>query len=300
MKFYYAHYLCYLCRTIRNNAFMKKLMILAAVLMTVAACGGRQKATSEEAEGFPIINQGGKIAIVAHRGFWNCDEAGYSENSIAALKASQDYGFWGCEVDVHLTRDGVVLVNHNNDIAGKTIYEYDLADFAEDLLPNGEQRPTFDQFLDQAEKCDKTKLIIEIKAQQDEEHNALLTDKVFNILKAHDLFTPERVAFISFRMDVCEKIAAEAPQFINQYLTGNATPDSLSTKGINGLDYHYTTFAANQEWVEQARELGMSSNAWTVDNAENIQEMIDLDVDAITTNQPLLVRELLGEREYKN
>lgn len=278
---------------------MKKIFYLTIALLSIISCGGRQNGT-EDNQGFPAINQEGRIAIVAHRGFWNCEEAGYSENSIAALKCAQEQGFWGCEVDVHLTADGEILVNHDNDIAGKAIREHNLADFDADLLPNGEKRPTFDEYLTQAEKCDKTKLIIEIKAQQDEEHNSELTDKVIAALKAHDLYTPERVAFISFRMDVCEKLAEEAPEFINQYLTGSATPDSLATMGINGLDYHYTVFSAKNEWVENARELGMSSNAWTVDNADNIEEMIGLGVDAITTNQPLLVRELLGEKEYKN
>ena len=26
-----------------------------------------------------------KIAVTAHRGFWNCEEAGYAENSIKSL-----------------------------------------------------------------------------------------------------------------------------------------------------------------------------------------------------------------------
>ena len=43
----------------------------------------------------------------------------------------------------------------------------------------------------------------------------------------------------------------------------------------------------------------MSVNAWTVDDKANIQKMIDLGVDQITTNEPLVVRELLGKKEFK-
>ena len=32
------------------------------------------------------------IAVVAHRGFWNCEEAGFARNSIAALKCARDFG----------------------------------------------------------------------------------------------------------------------------------------------------------------------------------------------------------------
>ena len=35
------------------------------------------------------------VGIVAHRGYWNCEAGGFARNSIAALKAAQDAGFWG-------------------------------------------------------------------------------------------------------------------------------------------------------------------------------------------------------------
>lgn len=46
-----------------------------------------------------------EIAIVAHRGFWNCDEAGMAKNSIASLAMAQKNGFWGSEFDVNMTAD---------------------------------------------------------------------------------------------------------------------------------------------------------------------------------------------------
>ena len=35
-----------------------------------------------------------EIAILAHRGFWNCDEAGMSKNSVAVLDQAQKNDFW--------------------------------------------------------------------------------------------------------------------------------------------------------------------------------------------------------------
>ena len=51
-----------------------------------------------------------KSGIVAHRGFWNCEEAGYAKNSVAALRCAQEAGFWGSEFDVNMTSDGVLIV----------------------------------------------------------------------------------------------------------------------------------------------------------------------------------------------
>lgn len=57
-----------------------------------------------------------KVGIVAHRGFWNCEEAGYAQNSVAALRQAQLAGFWGSEFDVQLTADTIVVSNHDKEI----------------------------------------------------------------------------------------------------------------------------------------------------------------------------------------
>ena len=43
----------------------------------------------------------------------------------------------------------------------------------------------------------------------------------------------------------------------------------------------------------------MSVNVWTIDDEEKISEMIGLGVDQITTNEPLLTRDLLQKLEKK-
>ena len=134
------------------------------------------------------------------------------------------------------------------------------------------------------------------------EQVALMVEKTIAQLKEHNLYTPERILFISFSKFICEKIAAEHPQFVNQFLSADPILDEdpaiYAAKGINGVDYHYKMFKAHPEWVRKAHSLGMSVNAWTVNKEEDIKKMIEVGVDAITTNEPLLVRDLLSI-EYK-
>ena len=261
-------------------------------------------ATKASTAAFPPVRQDGKIAIVAHRGFWKCEEGGMSENSIASLTAAQNAGLWGSECDVHITTDNVILVNHNNDINGKVIENHKYSDFAADLLPNGEKRPTLDEYLDQAAKCPATKLIIELKPHNAEAREDMLVAKVMELLKAKGMYDPSKVLFISFSRHICEIVAQEHPQFVNQFLSSNfvknESPIGYAKKGINGIDYHYKMFAINPDYIKSAHELGMSVNAWTVDKDADIKDMIKLGVDAITSNEPLLVRELLGDKEFKN
>ena len=65
---------------------------------------------------------------------------------------------------------------------------------------------------------------------------------------------------------------------------------------INGIDYNFSVFYEHPEWVKEAHDLGMTVNAWTVDDRKDIEAMRDLGVDQITTNNPALVREILWER----
>lgn len=281
---------------------LKTIVAAAAVALLATACGTANKPSTLPAYApqYPAKEQNGKIAVVAHRGFWNCDAAGKSENSIASLREAQKNGFWGSEFDVQLTSDDVLIVNHDNNIDGKRIWDNPYSAFAAHRLPNGEKVSTLDEYLTQGEKSKKTMLILEFKEQLNEERENLMVDKTFALLKAHNLYDPNRVAFISFSLNVCKKVAAEAPEFVNQYLNGDIAPGDLKDMKINGMDYAKKVIFAHPDYVELCKYHGMSSNAWTVNSEEEIQKMIDLGVNAITTNEPLLVRKMVGKnREFK-
>ena len=267
-------------------------VIAAAALLALAACAGGKS-------GFPKIDQNGKTAVVAHRGFWNCEAAGFAENSIASLKAAQDNGFWGSEFDVHITTDDVILVFHNDEIDGARIDTCEAAAFAEHRLANGEKVPTIDEYLTQGEKSDKTVLVIELKPEITIEREDALIDLSIESLKSHNLLGPSRVVFISFSKYICDRIAAEYPEFINQYLEGDFSPEELAEFGINGFDYNSKAVLKDSTIVDRAHALGMSTNVWTVNKPEKMRKFIDLGIDAITTNEPLVLRELLGEKEFK-
>ncbi len=265
---------------------MRRIIKLIAITLAIATT-------------FNVQAKGNKIAIAAHRGFWNCEDAGFAQNSIASLREAQRNGFWGSEIDVHLTKDDHIVVNHDQAINGVDIHSNPFSVVREQKLANGETIPTLDEYLIQTEKSKTTKLVLEIKMQGSKERDEQLTQMSIDALKAHGLYNPERVMFISFSIYACEYIAKNAPEFTNQYLSGNLSPKELKDKGINGLDYHYLVLFIHPKWVKQAHELGMSVNVWTVNKRRFIKKCIKLGVDCITTNDPLLTRELLGEREQK-
>ena len=44
--------------------------------------------------------------------------------------------------------------------------------------------------------------------------------------------------------------------------------------------------------MREAQDLGLKVNVWTVNNPEHISQMLDQKVDFITTDVPVLVREM--------
>ena len=198
-----------------------------------------------------------------------------------------------------LGNDIRALVNHNDNIQGVKIADNPLSVFKAMTHKNGEHPATLDEYLTQGEKCKTTVLVIELKPQKAQDREDLLWAKTVEALKAHNLYDPTRVAFISFSHHLCQKIAAEAPQFINQYLEGDIAPDVLAGEGINGIDYEQKVLIENPDYVQAAHDKGMTVNAWTVNRDHNMRSLIYLGIDALTTNEPLLARKVLGDREFK-
>lgn len=237
-----------------------------------------------------------KIAVVAHRGYWNCEEAGYARNSVAALRCACEAGFWGSEFDVNMTQDEQLLVHHDGKIDGKRFEDYPASEFAYYSLENDEPIPTLDDYLNVSEMYPKTKLVFELKKHSTPEIETRAVEISLEALNAHDLLKPERVMFISFSKHICEEFTQRCPGFTVQYLDTDITPAEVLEAGINGLDIHYNAvLAEDSEYYPFSREHDMSLNVWTVDDVEKMRALFEMGIDQLTTNEPMAARQLLQE-----
>lgn len=268
---------------------MKKIFTVAfATLAFVASACAAPKAERQ-------------VAIVAHRGFWNSAVGGGGTNSIASLKAAQEEGFWGSEFDVNMTKDRELVVFHDEQVAGMPFLTHNWEDFKDIRIENGEPIPTLDEYLTQAEKNKKTRLVFELKWHPDNVMEECV-DLCIEKLKAHGLFDPKQVIFISFSIRQCELFVEKCPGFTVQFLHYNMTPDEVFARGVNGEDMYFPKFREFPDWYKDCRKNGMSVNVWTVDNVKDMKDMVDLGVDYITTNNPEKCRTLLkkmGVKELK-
>ena len=266
---------------------LTNLLIVMTTIMTFGSLMAQEKNFS---------NKKG-VGIVAHRGFWNCDEGGYAKNSIASLKAAQDAGFWGSEFDVNMTADEKLIVFHDDKIDGKAIDKNNYETFKDVTLSNGEKMPTLDEYLTQGKKSKETVLVYELKKRSNTELENRFVDLTIESLKKHKLLKPSRVIFISFSKNICERLADKLPKsFTIQYLGSQYKPQEVLESGINGIDFNYKIFYLNPKWISKAKELGMSTNSWTVNKEKDITKIIDMGIDYITSDYPLLVRDILKSK----
>lgn len=234
--------------------------------------------------------------IIAHRGYWKTN--GSAQNSIAALMKADSIRAYGSEVDIWISADGVPVVNHDADVTlnGEKLIVQDTpyTTLRKVKLANGEPLPTVEEYLDAFTKCKHTKLIIEFKTHRSKESETMLAEKVINMVNERGL--QSKVEYISFGLHFVQEVKRLAPDAPVYYLNGDLSPKVLSTMKVSGPDYHYSIFYKHPEWVKESHELGQKVNVWTVNKPEDIQKMIDLKVDYITTDEPLLVRELLNKQ----
>ena len=105
---------------------------------------------------------------IAHRGLFDND-SGIPENSIPAFQRASEMGY-GIETDVQMTKDGVLVVFHDDTLKRMTGAEGKLVDYTFDelkglrLLNTDCQIPTFDEFLEAANGAN---LVVEIKTHSD-------------------------------------------------------------------------------------------------------------------------------------
>lgn len=240
--------------------------------------------------------------VIAHRGFWSAE--GSAQNSLKSLEMCHGIGIYGCEFDVNMTFDGVLVVCHGPQVSG--IPDIQKATYSEAMkvrLENGEKLPTLEEYLKAAKKgykvknasgksvLEKTHLIMEIKSGDSAMEDEVVM-KCAALIKNMKL--EERMTIISFSLDVCAKIAKLLPEVSVQYLMGDKSPQELKALGINGIDYHYSLLLLNEEMIREAHELGMEVNVWTVDKPDQIDALARLGVDYITTNEPLVAKEILS------
>ncbi|MDR0536121.1 MAG: hypothetical protein LBG65_07265 [Puniceicoccales bacterium] len=219
---------------------------------------------------------------MAHRGFWKT--AGSAQNSLSSLRNAQELGVYGSEFDVWLTKDDVLVVNHDAKIGKTIIEEATFAEMAAVLLSNGEKLPTLESYLKIGAKNKKTRLVFELKPHKSKERERRAAALSVALVEKHKL--SGQVEYISFSLHACKEFRRLVPSAQVYYLGGDLPPAEIKRHGLTGIDYKMGVLRKNPKWIDEARELGLKINVWTVNKPADMRYFIGCGVDFITTDEP--------------
>ena len=239
---------------------------------------------------------------VGHRGAM----ASAPQNTLAAFRKAIEFGADGVELDVHLSKDGVVVVIHDfyvdrttdgtGRVAQKTLAELKVLDAGEKFSPEfaGERIPTLTQVFEVLEG--KLLVNIELKAP-DHSRDTSLVAPVLEVVRKHGM--DRRVLFSSFNSHVLRAMKQLAPDIPIGLLYA---PDSPMVARRAWLDPFEPHEARNPHYsmltgpiVRWYHARGLRVNTWTVNEPDEMRRLIQTGVDAIITNKPDVLKDVMRE-----
>jgi len=217
--------------------------------------------------------------IVGHRGV-----AGYApENTLRSFEMAIEFGCDRAELDVHLSKDGEVIVIHDDDVARITggvgkVADMTLAKLKELRCPEYQEIPTLQEVIDLTKG--KISLQIELKAKG--------TPEAVNRLLLKNGIEGD-VVLISFDVELLREMKKLNPRLqvgflfdhIPETLWGLVSEIPLEFIGPRSI-------AVTKELVEEAHSRGLLVYAYHVDTKELGEKLITLGVDEIGTDFPKL------------
>lgn len=257
--------------------------------------------------GLLVLSSGaaaGRPAIVAHRGgalLW-------PENSLTAFRGAIGLGVDLVELDVHLSRDGEVVVVHDGTLERTTggrgpVRAHAWPELALLTVKGtaGEGLPRLGDVLALLRGAG-VGLLLEIKTGPDGERYPGIEERCLALVESAGL-TP-RTTVMAFEWAIVERLRRLAPAI---RLTGllsergaarmggvAAAAERARALGANDLGIERTLLGP--EAVAAARASGLSIGVWTVNDPDELGRALASGVDYVTTDRPDLALRLRGAR----
>jgi glycerophosphoryl diester phosphodiesterase len=243
--------------------------------------------------------------FAAHRG----GAALWPENSLLAFRNALALGADFLELDVHLSRDGEVMVIHDATIDRTTdgsgpVREHTAAELRALHLkdrggaPTAEPVPTLDEVVDLA-AAGQRQMLLEIKTDHRKRRYPGIEEKVMAVLDRYR-FTSFAIV-MAFERETWRRVREIRPDaragalYSARALPATAIEPELQALrqagiGFVGLDQRLVT----ADVARQARLAGLTLGVWTVNERDAIERFIGQGVGVVITDRPDLAKAALG------
>lgn len=232
----------------------------------------------------------------AHRG----DSGNYPENTLLSIRKGLECGATGIEIDVHKSKDGKLVVIHDEDIGRTFIGEGLVKDFSLNKLKTFKNRNT--NFHD--EDCTIPTLeevillikdssaVLNIELKTDQIHYEGIEKDVIAMIKKHGI--EKRVILSSFNHDSI-KIAKEIDKDIKVGVLYSKPIENVIdyAKKLGADAIHPCGTLVTKELIEEAHKNNLMINIYTVNEIKDMKTLISLNVDGVFTDFPKRLVDLL-------
>jgi glycerophosphoryl diester phosphodiesterase len=243
-----------------------------------------------------------RTLIAAHRGGARL----WPENSLMAFRRALALGVDLLELDVHLTRDGEVVVLHDPTLDRTTTGQGAVGDLTAAELERVTVRGTSEapprlQDVLALVRPTRAGLLVEIKVGIAGRAYPGIEGRVLELLGDAGLLDRTRV--MAFEWETLERLRQRSPTVRLTALLSQAGATRLGGLGVaagraaalgaNDLGIERTLLTA--EAVAAARAARLTVGVWTVNEASELRRVLALGVDCVTTDRPDLALELRGD-----
>ncbi len=234
---------------------------------------------------FPVI-------VIAHRGF----SGQAPENTLASFKKAIELGSDMIELDVRFSKDGQVVVIHDNTIdrttngrgkvADYTLKELKQFDAGSWFAPqfSGEQIPTLKEVLELAKG--RIRVNIEIKNESLGQYAVTdLADRALQEVKEAEM--ADQIIFSSFYPSALTRIKQRDPRIWVALLysrSWNYLPEITGGNPFSVLNLRNSYLTKGK--IATIHQKGMKVNVYTVNSEEEMQQFVEWGIDGIITNRP--------------
>jgi len=238
------------------------------------------------------------MEIWAHRG-----ASGLApENTMAAFVKAYELGADGIELDIHKTRDGVLVVMHDENVARTTtgrgyLHSATFAwvqtlDAGTSFHPSfaGEKVPDLEEVLVYI-RSTGMRLNVEIKNNQI--HYANIEQDLLALLAKHDVL--EQTVISSFNHDSLRVVRSLDSTVQTAVLCTEFHPVSVAyTQQLGATAIHLSYKSVNPAFVQEAKRSHIAVRPYTVDDEQIMRAFMHFGVDGIITNRPDVAKRVVG------
>lgn len=238
--------------------------------------------------------------IFAHRGY----SGKYPENTMIAFKKALECGVDGIELDVQLTKDGEVVIIHDETIDRTTTGKGFVVDYTYEELEKFDASfkfkdlgfnkiPTLREYFQLVKDYD---IVTNVELKTGINEYLGIEEKVWELIKEYNL--EEKVIISSFNHFSVMRMKDIAPQLKYGFLSEDWIIDAGKYTHSHGVQCYHPRFNnLVPDVIKELKKYNLEINTWTVNLEEDMRYLYSNNIDVIITNYPELAQEI--KKEYQ-